>query len=43
MKGVEIVAERTPEQVAKAKGSFTGRSLAPLLVRRKERGSGVKF
>jgi len=36
VKGGEIVAEGTPEQVAKAKGSFTGRYLAPLLVRRKE-------
>ena len=39
VKGGEVVAEGTPEQVAKAKGSFTGRYLAPLL----ERGSkGVK-
>jgi excinuclease ABC subunit A len=36
VKGGEIVAQGTPEQVAKAKGSFTGRYLAPLLVRRKE-------
>ncbi|QNA84952.1 excinuclease ABC subunit UvrA [Sphingomonas sp. So64.6b] len=31
VKGGEIVAEGTPEQVAKAKGSFTGHYLAPLL------------
>ncbi|RHW18138.1 hypothetical protein D1610_06540 [Sphingomonas gilva] len=31
VKGGEVVAEGTPEQVAKAKGSFTGRYLAPLL------------
>ncbi|MGH6614978.1 excinuclease ABC subunit UvrA [Sphingomonas sp.] len=31
VKGGEIVAEGTPEQVAKAKGSFTGQYLAPLL------------
>jgi excinuclease ABC subunit A len=36
VKGGEIVAQGTPEQVVKAKGSFTGRYLAPLLVRRKE-------
>jgi excinuclease ABC subunit A len=36
VKGGEIVAEGTPEQVVKVKGSFTGRYLAPLLVRRKE-------
>jgi hypothetical protein len=29
--GGTIVAEGTPEQVAKAKGSYTGRFLAPLL------------
>ena len=28
---------RRPEQVAKAKGSFTGRYLAPLLVRGREK------
>ncbi len=33
VKGGEIVAEGTPEVVAKAKGSFTGKYLAPLLVR----------
>ncbi|RHW18137.1 excinuclease ABC subunit UvrA [Sphingomonas gilva] len=33
VKGGEVVAEGTPEQVAKAKGSFTGRYLAPLLSR----------
>jgi len=33
VKGGEIVAEGTPEQVAKAKGSFTGHYLAPLLKR----------
>ena len=31
VKGGEIVAEGTPEVVARAKGSFTGRYLAPLL------------
>ena len=36
MKGGEIVAEGTPEQVAKAKGSFTGHYLKPLLERRRE-------
>jgi excinuclease ABC subunit A len=39
VKGGEVVAEGTPEQVAKAKGSFTGRYLAPLLERG---GKGVK-
>ncbi|BCA64100.1 UvrABC system protein A [Sphingomonas sp. HMP9] len=34
VKGGEIVAEGTPEKVAKAKGSFTGKYLAPLLVKR---------
>ncbi len=34
VKGGEIVAEGTPEVVAKAKGSFTGRYLAPLLGKR---------
>ncbi|BCA60447.1 excinuclease ABC subunit UvrA [Sphingomonas sp. HMP6] len=34
VKGGEIVAEGTPEVVAKAKGSFTGRYLAPLLTGR---------
>ena len=29
----EIVAEGTPEKVAKTKGSFTGHYLAPLLER----------
>ena len=33
VKGGEIVAEGTPEVVAKAKGSFTGKYLAPLLAR----------
>ncbi|QNQ08183.1 excinuclease ABC subunit UvrA [Sphingomonas alpina] len=33
VKGGEIVAEGTPEQVAKAKGSFTGHYLAPLLAK----------
>ncbi|MFA5964647.1 MAG: excinuclease ABC subunit UvrA [Sphingomonas sp.] len=36
VKGGEIVAEGTPEQVVKVKASFTGQYLAPLLVRRKE-------
>ena len=39
VKGGEIVAEGTPEQVVKEKRSFTGRYLAPLLVKR---GAGVK-
>ncbi len=34
VKGGEIVAEGTPERVAKAKGSFTGKYLAPLLEKR---------
>ncbi len=34
VKGGEIVAEGTPEKVAKAKGSFTGKYLAPLLENR---------
>ncbi|TCP66803.1 excinuclease ABC subunit UvrA [Sphingomonas sp. PP-CE-1G-424] len=34
VKGGEIVAEGTPEKVAKAKGSFTGKYLAPLLQKR---------
>ena len=38
VKGGEIVAEGTPEQVVKVKRSYTGRYLAPLL----ERGSGAK-
>ncbi|WCM27520.1 excinuclease ABC subunit UvrA [Sphingomonas sp. QA11] len=33
VKGGEIVAEGTPEKVAKVKGSFTGQYLAPLLER----------
>jgi excinuclease ABC subunit A len=37
VKGGQIVAEGTPEKVAKAKGSFTGRYLAPLLERGGER------
>ncbi|MEO9130482.1 MAG: ATP-binding cassette domain-containing protein, partial [Sphingomonas sp.] len=37
VKGGEIVAEGTPEQVAKAKGSFTGHYLRPLLEKRRER------
>ncbi len=36
VKGGEIVAEGVPETVAKAKGSFTGKYLAPLLVKRVE-------
>jgi len=39
VKGGEIVAEGTPEQVAKAPGSYTGRYLAPLL---KPRGKAAK-
>ncbi|WP_375421123.1 excinuclease ABC subunit UvrA, partial [uncultured Sphingomonas sp.] len=38
VKGGEIVAEGVPETVAKAKGSFTGRYLAPLL-----KGRGVEI
>ncbi len=34
VKGGEIVAEGVPETVAKAKGSFTGKYLAPLLEKR---------
>ncbi len=34
VKGGEIVAEGTPEKVAKANGSFTGKYLAPLLEKR---------
>lgn len=34
VKGGEIVAQGTPEVVAKAEGSFTGRYLAPLLGKR---------
>jgi excinuclease ABC subunit A len=37
VKGGEIVAEGTPEKVAKTKGSFTGQYLAPLLERGRER------
>ena len=36
VKGGEIVAEGTPEDVVRVKGSFTGRYLAPLVVRGKE-------
>ncbi|MDH7975792.1 excinuclease ABC subunit UvrA [Sphingomonas sp. AR_OL41] len=36
VKGGEIVAEGTPEQVVKVKASFTGQYLKPLLVPRKE-------
>jgi excinuclease ABC subunit A len=36
VKGGEIVAEGTPEQVAKAAGSYTGHYLAPLLARGKK-------
>ena len=32
--GGQIIAQGTPEQVAKSKASFTGRYLAPLLQRR---------
>ncbi|SFJ25030.1 excinuclease ABC subunit A [Sphingomonas sp. NFR04] len=39
VKGGEIVAEGTPEQVAKVPGSYTGRYLAPLL---KPRGKAAK-
>jgi excinuclease ABC subunit A len=34
VKGGEIVAEGTPEDIAKVKGSYTGHYLAPLLSRR---------
>jgi excinuclease ABC subunit A len=37
--GGTIVAEGTPEQVAKAKGSYTGRFLAPLLPRAASRSA----
>ena len=36
VKGGTIVAEGTPETVAKAKGSYTGHYLAPLLTKRRE-------
>jgi len=36
VKGGEIVAEGTPEQVASELRSFTGRYLAPLLERKRE-------
>jgi len=36
-KGGEIVAKGTPEEVAKAKGSYTGKYLAPLLKKQKKR------
>ena len=36
VKGGTIVAEGTPETVAKAKGSYTGHYLAPLLAKRRE-------
>jgi len=36
VKGGEIVAEGTPEDVVRVKASFTGRYLAPLVVRGKE-------
>jgi excinuclease ABC subunit A len=35
--GGRLVAESTPEQVAKVKASYTGRYLAPLLGARTER------
>jgi excinuclease ABC subunit A len=35
--GGKVVAEGTPEQVAKVKGSYTGRYLAPLLKRPRRR------
>lgn len=40
VKGGEIVAEGTPEKVAKAKGSFTGKYLAPLLEKRVVEATG---
>jgi excinuclease ABC subunit A len=39
--GGQIIAQGTPEQVAKSKASFTGRYLAPLLQRDKEAGATV--
>ncbi|MEG3163054.1 excinuclease ABC subunit UvrA [Sphingomonas sp. PB2P19] len=39
VKGGEIVAEGVPEKVAKAKGSFTGKYLAPLLEKRVVEGA----
>ncbi len=39
MQGDEIVAEGTPEQVAKVPGSYTGRYLAPLLKPRKAKAA----
>lgn len=41
VKGGEIVAEGTPEQVAKVAGSYTGRYLAPLLKPRKAKAAKV--
>lgn len=41
VKGGEIVAEGTPEQVAKVPGSYTGRYLAPLLKPRKAKAAKV--
>ena len=37
--GGRIVAEGTPEQVAKVKGSFTGKALAPMLATAKDRAA----
>ncbi len=42
VKGGQVVAEGTPEVVAKAAGSFTGRYLAPLLERGKVLAKGVR-
>ncbi|MEM5341789.1 excinuclease ABC subunit UvrA [Paraburkholderia azotifigens] len=39
--GGQIIAQGTPEQVAKSKASFTGRYLAPLLQRDKAAGAAV--
>ncbi len=36
-KGGEVVAQGTPEQIAPAKGSYTGRYLKPLLANNRER------
>ena len=33
VRGGEVVAEGTPEEVAQVKGSYTGRYLAPILSR----------
>jgi|TARA_B100001167_G_C16667774_1_gene256271 excinuclease ABC subunit A len=36
VRGGEVVAQGTPEDVARVEGSFTGAYLAPMLERQKE-------